>query len=339
MYVMWPNAISYQQWINVESRRVLLLDFGGSFNLYIPNMDPSTGDQSIYRTNTTNIEVVLKKMSNGEKLTFMRFVFPRYGRLDKGPQSAKNCIFSLSFSVIDFFPRVFPWIYIMKSCVTLFLFSSFPSSPEISAPVLDKQKVAMAVLRAGSPCVLLTPTATTQTTHQNPRQVPSGAATPAQISQQPQPSMPTIQVTPQPPQPRPVTLQNRQISQGQPMQQQQLQQAALYGTHPRGQVPTQTPVQTGSSPVSHSAISPHPHSSSGRMPIAPLNQNSQQVWIQFRPAQLFKNLYLTFLAFTHPFWSKKNPKYDPEIFYSGSQDLRWLNNLTRIHPKCPTSEA
>ena len=66
-------------------------------------MDPSTGDQSLYRTNTTNIEVVLKKMSNGEKLTFMRFVFPRYGRLDKGPQSAKNCIFSLSFSVIDFF--------------------------------------------------------------------------------------------------------------------------------------------------------------------------------------------------------------------------------------------
>ena len=46
--------------------------------MYIPNMDPSTGDQSLYRTNTTNIEVVLKKMSNGEKLTFMRFVFPRY---------------------------------------------------------------------------------------------------------------------------------------------------------------------------------------------------------------------------------------------------------------------
>ena len=135
----------------------------------------------------------------------------------------------------------------------------------------------MAVLRAGSPCVLLTPTATTQTTHQKPRQVttmPPGA----QIQQQPQPSMPTIQVTPQPPQPRPVTLQNRQISQGQPMQQQQ--QAALYGTHPRGQVPTQIPIQTGSSPVSHSAISPHPHSSSGRMPIVPLNQNSQQSAIQ-----------------------------------------------------------
>ena len=166
----------------------------------------------------------------------------------------------------------------MKSFLTLFLFSSFLSSPEISAPVLDKQKVAMAVLRAGSPCVLLTPTATTQTTHQKPRQVttmPPGA----QIQQQPQPSMPTIQVTPQPPQPRPVTLQNRQISQGQPMQQQQ-QQAALYGSHPRGQVPTHTPLQTGSSPVSHSAISPHPHSSSGRMP---LNQNSQQVGTQFRP--------------------------------------------------------
>ena len=70
-------------------------------------MDPSTGDQSLYRTNTTNIEVVLKKMSNGEKLTFMRFVFPRYGRLDKGPQSAKKCIFSLSFSVTDFFSSSF----------------------------------------------------------------------------------------------------------------------------------------------------------------------------------------------------------------------------------------
>ena len=95
--------LSYQQWINVESRRVLLLDFGGSFNLYIPNMDPSTGDQSLYRTNTTNIEVVLKKMSNGEKLTFMRFVFPRYGRLDKGPQSAQNIILNLKFSDMRLF--------------------------------------------------------------------------------------------------------------------------------------------------------------------------------------------------------------------------------------------
>ena len=102
-----------QRWISADgsssaaagvpgTNRILVLDFGGSFNLFIPNMDGAGAgrDHSLFRTNTTNIEVVLKKMSNGAELTFMRFVFP--------------------------------------------------NSPEISAPVLDNQKVRVTIANNAS---------------------------------------------------------------------------------------------------------------------------------------------------------------------------------------------
>ena len=55
----------------MNAKRILMLDFGGSFNLLLPNVR----EHQVFRTNSTDIEVQVRPMTNGQKLTFMRFVF------------------------------------------------------------------------------------------------------------------------------------------------------------------------------------------------------------------------------------------------------------------------
>ena len=48
---------------------MLLLDFGGSFTLLIPN-------GTAFSNNTVTVEVQKRETSNGQPLTFMKFAFP-----------------------------------------------------------------------------------------------------------------------------------------------------------------------------------------------------------------------------------------------------------------------
>ena len=47
---------------------MLLLDFGGSFTLLIPN-------GTVFADNTVTVEVQKRETTNGQPLTFMKFVF------------------------------------------------------------------------------------------------------------------------------------------------------------------------------------------------------------------------------------------------------------------------
>ena len=47
-----------------------MLDFGGAFTLFIPNMEGN-----FFQTCTTEVEVQVKPISNGTDLTYMKFVF------------------------------------------------------------------------------------------------------------------------------------------------------------------------------------------------------------------------------------------------------------------------
>ena len=51
-----------------NSLKVLLLDFGGSFTLLIPN-------GTVFADNTVTVEVQKRETTNGQPLTFMKFVF------------------------------------------------------------------------------------------------------------------------------------------------------------------------------------------------------------------------------------------------------------------------
>ncbi|TRY77375.1 hypothetical protein TCAL_14770 [Tigriopus californicus] len=61
-----------QHWIIVgQDMRTLLLDFNGSFTLLIPNVE----NGQAFRVNSTSMEIQSRSLSNGQKLTFMKFQF------------------------------------------------------------------------------------------------------------------------------------------------------------------------------------------------------------------------------------------------------------------------
>ena len=59
-----------QHWVNVEDLKVLMLDFGGAFTLFVPNMEGN-----FFNVCTTEVEVQVKPTSDGTNLTYMKFVF------------------------------------------------------------------------------------------------------------------------------------------------------------------------------------------------------------------------------------------------------------------------
>merc|ERR1712223_623451 len=59
-----------QHWVSIEDIRVLMLDFGGAFTLFVPNMA-----NNIFNVCTTEVEVQVKPTSDGRDLTYMKFVF------------------------------------------------------------------------------------------------------------------------------------------------------------------------------------------------------------------------------------------------------------------------
>ena len=59
-----------QHWVSIEDLRVLMLDFGGAFTLFVPNME-----NNCFHVCTTEVEVQVKPTTDGRNLTYMKFVF------------------------------------------------------------------------------------------------------------------------------------------------------------------------------------------------------------------------------------------------------------------------